>query len=363
MLLEMSGEESSAWLAIGDVHGDYHQFVTLLRQAEIIDSRENWSGGATHLVQTGDVLDRGPDSRMVMDLLMKLEKQAPNSGGRVHALIGNHEAMNLYGDLRYVSPGEYEAFQDERSVKARHKSYRKALKEATKREEEESDKPISEEIFRRKWEAEHPLGYFEHRRYLGPRGKYGKWIRSHNTIILINDTLFLHGGISPEYVTYSMGKINRTIRGELGDFSKLRKGMTIDPKGPLWYRGLGEEEENTLRTHVTNLLQRHKVRRIVISHVTTQGAIVPRFKGRVLMIDVGISKSYGGRLACLLIERNKVFAIHRGEKLEIPSDSGEGLLRYLKDAARLDPIPSPLEEIILALQERLTTRVSPTRRR
>ena len=91
-------------IAIGDVHGDYEQFVKLLRSAGLIDDNEDWAGGRTHLVQTGDVPDRGAATRKVMDLLMKLEKQANKAKGYVHALIGNHEAMNMYGDLRYVHP-------------------------------------------------------------------------------------------------------------------------------------------------------------------------------------------------------------------------------------------------------------------
>src|SRR5262245_33598569 len=96
-------------VAVGDVHGDFGAFVGVLRAAGVIDQKNKWTGGKTHLVQTGDVPDRGADSRKVMDLLMDLEKQAPKAGGRVHALIGNHEAMNLYGDLRYVVPGEFAA--------------------------------------------------------------------------------------------------------------------------------------------------------------------------------------------------------------------------------------------------------------
>ena len=97
-------------IAVGDVHGDYEQFTAVLASAGLIDGNGNWTGGKTHLVQTGDVVDRGPDSRAVMDLLMKLEKQAAAAGGAVHALIGNHEAMNVYGDLRYVSPGEFASY-------------------------------------------------------------------------------------------------------------------------------------------------------------------------------------------------------------------------------------------------------------
>ena len=96
-------------VAVGDVHGDYGGFVEVLRSAGVIDQKLRWTGGKTHLVQTGDVPDRGADSRKAMDLLMNLEKQAAKAGGQVHALIGNHEAMNLYGDLRYTVPGEFAA--------------------------------------------------------------------------------------------------------------------------------------------------------------------------------------------------------------------------------------------------------------
>src|SRR5688572_6124464 len=82
-------------VAIGDLEGDYEKFVDMLRTAELIDARNNWRGGRAHLVQLGDIPDRGPNSRQIMDLLMRLEPQARRAGGHVHALIGNHEAMNI----------------------------------------------------------------------------------------------------------------------------------------------------------------------------------------------------------------------------------------------------------------------------
>src|SRR5262245_59830317 len=166
-------------VAVGDIHGDYEQFLAVLRSAGLIDSKGAWSGGKTHLVQTGDVLDRGPDSRKVMDLLMKLEKEARRSGGWVHALIGNHEAMNVYGDLRYVSGGEFAAFQDRNSEKTREELF-VGYQEEIKASNPPDKVPAFDDAFRKKWESEHPLGYAEHRRDLGPTGKYGKWIRSHN---------------------------------------------------------------------------------------------------------------------------------------------------------------------------------------
>ena len=85
-------------VAIGDVHGAYEEFTGILRMAGLLDQRDRWSGGRAHLVQTGDVLDRGADSRKVIDLLRRLEREAAGAGGAVHALLGNHEFTRQVGD-------------------------------------------------------------------------------------------------------------------------------------------------------------------------------------------------------------------------------------------------------------------------
>ena len=341
-------------VALGDVHGDYEQFVAVLRSAKLIDLQASWSGGKTHLVQTGDVLDRGPDSRKVMDLLMKLEKEARQAGGWVHALIGNHEAMNVYGDLRYVSPEEFAAFRDVNSEKAREELY-KQHQQQIKKSSQPGRVPTFDEAFRKKWESEHPLGYAEHRWELGPNGKYGKWIRSHNAVIKIGDTLFLHGGIGPKYADWSVRQINERVREELEDFAKLEGGVVMDGEGPLWYRGLAQGDEMALEPHLKEVLKNHQIERMVIGHTPTEGAVLPRFGGKVFLIDVGLSRVFDSRprRACLSIENGKAYALHRGAKLVLPSDSDEGLLGYLKQAAALDPSPSSLEERIAELEARV----------
>jgi hypothetical protein len=56
-------------------------------------------------------------------------------------------------------------------------------------------------------------------------------------------------------------------------------------------------------------------------------------------------------MGCLEIQGDKAVALHRGQKLELPKDNGPDLLRYLKQAAALDPQPSPLKARIDALQK------------
>jgi hypothetical protein len=331
-----SGQDSFAGVArivaVGDVHGDFEQFVAVLRAAGVVDARRRWTGGRTHLVQTGDVLDRGPNSRKVLDLLMALEKSAARAGGRVHALLGNHEVMNMIGDLRYVSDGEYAAFRSIDSETLRDRAFDLLADPARK----------AEAAYRRAWDATHPLGWVEHRQAFGPNGTYGRWLRRQNAIVRINDMLFMHGGLSPALATLSLAEINARIRKELEDPERLEGGLAIDEQGPLWYRGLVELPEDDLRDHVDGLLTHHQVRHIVVGHTIRAPAIIPRLSGKVLPIDVGLSAVYGGPAAGLIVEGTRLFALHRGSKLPLDGD----VAAYLAQAAALDPPPSPLLKLI-----------------
>jgi len=249
-------------VAVGDVHGDYGQFVKVLRYVRVINKNGKWIGGKTHLVQTGDVFDRGPDSRKAMDLLIKLEKQAAKAGGAVHALIGNHEAMVLRGDWRYVHPGEWQAFG----------------------------------------------GKNKFRLAVSAKGKYGKWIRSHNAVIKINDVLFVHAGLTGRYGTMSLDEINKGVRQGL----QAGGGMGRDKAGPLWYRGLAKGNDEGVAKQVEPIFKMHEAKHIVIGH-SVAGRIVPKAGGKVILIDVGMSKAYGGPAACLLIEKGVYYGVYAGK--------------------------------------------------
>jgi len=337
-------------VAVGDLHGDYDRCIEVLRAARIIDRSGNWSGGRTHLVQTGDIHDRGPHARRILDLFMKLEKQAERAGGRVHVLIGNHEAMNLYGDLRYVPPEAYEAFRTPESEQVRQAFYEREIEELRTKAEAAGSSFAADQAFRAKWEQEHPPGFFEYRFAYGPNGEYGRWLRGRNAAVKIGATLFLHGGICPKYAGMPIRTINETVRRELGDFTLLEGGIVRDGEGPLWCRELARGDEAALAGHVDEVLRSLGASRIVIGHTPTQTAVLPRFQGKVVMIDVGMSAYYGGPPACLVIENDVPWTLHRGKKLRLPADSGQGLLRYLEAAAALDPPPSPIEKLIRELR-------------
>ena len=86
-------------IVVGDVHGQFEPFVKLLRYAGVVDEQLNWSAGHNRLVQMGDILDRGPASRKVDDLLDKIQKQAVAAEGEVVRLVGNHELEPLLSNF------------------------------------------------------------------------------------------------------------------------------------------------------------------------------------------------------------------------------------------------------------------------
>lgn len=308
-------------VAVGDVHGAYDRFVAILRAAGLIDKRDRWIGGRTHLVQTGDVLDRGPDSRKALDLLRRLQRDAARAKGRVHALIGNHEAMRMLGDWRYVSAQEYAAFRTSDSESLRERFYQVVLAESRK-QAEAAGRPFDEAALRSQLERETPLGLLEMRFAFAPAGEYGTWLREQPATARINGVAFVHGGLSPSVAAMGCAAINDTVRAELtADLEKTRAtplaSLSAREDGPLWYRGLAQEDEAAFEPQVTKILSDAGATAIVVGHTVTPGRVVARFGGRVVPIDTGMLDGTfypGGRPSALEIKDGVFTAIYEDRR-------------------------------------------------
>jgi hypothetical protein len=287
-------------VAVGDVHGAVDRFTAILQTAGLIDDKSKWSGGTAHLVQLGDIVDRGPDSRKALDLLKRLEAEAARAGGAVHALIGNHEAARMLGDLRATTPEEVAAFATSDSQDLRERFIR-----AAKAEEREA---LAKDT---------PLGLLEMRLAFGREGAYGEWLRRHNAFVKINGVLFVHGGLSPAVALLPCEVVNRTLRRELDDdLEKTRAAplasLLAREDGPLWYRGLAQVAD-TETAVIDDLFTKQRARAIVIGHtVTSNGRIRQRFGNRVFQIDTGMQPAYaqGGRASALEFVGDTVTAIY-----------------------------------------------------
>lgn len=284
-------------VAVGDVHGAFDRYLEILKTANVIDATGHWSGGATHFVQVGDMVDRGDDSRKVLDFARRLEKEAQSAGGRAHILLGNHEVARMLGDLRLTTAGEYAAFAvaDSDAVRQRY------LRSVTTKSDTERDQLLKET----------PLGWFEMRQAFGRDGDYGKWLRDLPVTVTIDGFVFVHGGISPTVAPMGCVAINAQVKRELtNDLDKTRQAplasLAARVDGPLWYRGLAQEPD-AFAPQLTDILAKMHARALVIAHtVSSTGRISTRFDGRVIQIDTGMQPAYvpNGRASALEITKS-----------------------------------------------------------
>jgi hypothetical protein len=312
-------------VAVGDIHGAYDRFVKILQAAQLVDNRQKWIGRSAVLVQTGDVVDRGPDGRRALDLLRRLEGEAERAGGRVLPLLGNHEVMGMAGDLRYVSAGEYDSFKNGGSEDLRNRVLTAVAARAESAARNAGDK-FDRDAFRTSFLAQTPLGQIERQVAFGADGEYGRWLRARDTVVKVNGVLFIHGGINPATAALGCEGINETVRSELKelpvDGARLATFLATREDGPLWYRGLAVENEATIAGDVTSMLERLQARAMVVGHsVTANGRITTRFGGRVVQIDTGMLGGTiypGGRASALEIHDGRFVAIYEDGREQLP---------------------------------------------
>lgn len=335
-------------VAIADLHGDYAQYLKAMQSAGLVDKSGKWNGGQTHLVQTGDIPDRGADSRKIIDHLVKLSKQAKKAGGYVHLLIGNHEAMNVVGDLRYVWPGEFAAFASKNSARLQDLQWQHQL------EWMQANTPdfagLDLEAYRSEWEKQVPLGWVEHRQAWSLSGPYGQYVQDNQVAIQVNDSLFLHGGISARYCKLSLQSLTEEVIAALQNYDRSTVTIVDDPLGPLWYRGLALEDESNdvfVQT-LDNILNRYGARRIVIGHTPTGGVVWPRFDQRVVANDTGIASYYGAHMGLLELTPAGATAIYGDTRIPLPT-ANSGRQDYLRAVIEADPNNAEMKERLARL--------------
>lgn len=330
-------------IAIGDIHGAYEAFVTALKNMEVIDDELNWAAGKKHFVSLGDMIDRGADSRKVMDLLIKLQEQAAKAGGKVHVVLGNHEVMNLKGDLRYVSKPEYLAFAKDESSDQRKAQYKKFL---------EVYRAKDSKKVRAQFEAAFPKGYFAYVDAFRADGHYGKWILSLPFVIQINDQLFAHGGLSESVANKSLQDINQELRDTINrylsswdkiqsrsktmfyppfkerfrlveklgrgvdnrQFTRTENSLLFSQMGPTWYRGNAVCHPYYESDKLGSILKSLEVTRLWVGHTPTYNLRpMSRLDDQLVVLDTGMLKAYyGGKPYVAKIQTNGEFKVYNG---------------------------------------------------
>jgi hypothetical protein len=291
-------------VAIGDLHGAYDAFVEILRDLEIVDGSLHWIAGKTHLVQMGDVMDRGPSARDILDLIRRLEKEAEKAGGAVHMLLGNHEEMNILG-LSFeaggnVTPAQFRAFLPD---------YIRVRKEAEFLKE--ADTPEKYDSLWEDYMERNPPARAAYTDYFNER--YGRWLADRPVILKINDIVFVHGGVSETLSALPCEAINSEYHEELTWYFRGEEFLwtrLYQANGPLWYRDLAVKDEATMRDEMDRILANLGARAIVVGHTPRRDAsfkrIITRFGRKLWMIDTGIWMKEGGLKSALVIEHGNM---------------------------------------------------------
>ncbi len=380
-------------VAIADIHGALEAFTAILREVGLVDADLRWSGGDTILVQTGDFTDRGPEVRACMDLLMRLQEEAPEHGGEVIVALGNHEAMNLIGFLRDTSPDDAAGFVDDASEERRDQAYDDWTRMRRRRAEAlDQPQPRFTPDMKRVWEEAHPLGYVERMEALGPDGHYGRWLRSLPVLVELDGILFMHAGLNPVYAGRSVDEMNELISSELRHFDEAKAEMvgaglitrhanlvdmiqaadeevvrlmaileetgersgaddqrlvsTLDwvlkyqswemltGEGLLWFRGLALWPEDEHDAEVRELLEAQGIEHIVVGHtVQLDRTIRTRFDGSVILADTGmLATRYNGRPSAVEIEDGRFTAVYVGETRQLYPPTDDDILEFLRTA-------------------------------
>lgn len=302
-------------VAVGDLHGNYDGFVKILQSTGLIDEELNWIGGNTHLVQLGDIMDRGAGAKKIFDLLMELEKQTETAGGYIHVLIGNHEEINIlglaFGFSGYVTVEQFVSFLPENYKKKMEKDICKKF-EKQKNNSASQESELQEALYKfwMRTMTESIPQEFYHENFMD---EYGKWILSKNVVIKINNIIFTHGGINKKYSEWKLVDINETLRRELSFLSRgvsINRTIAYQPDSPLWYRDFARGEENGLKEDLEYVLDNLNAEYMVIGHTVIDKANfseedLRHFDGKVWAIDTGISEAYWGELSALIIKDGK----------------------------------------------------------
>ena len=229
---------------LNDIHGHYDRFVEILIASGIIDEQLNWNFTDGHLILNGDIVDRGDKVTETLWFIYQLEKQARAAGGHVHFLLGNHELMIMQGETVYTS---------------------KKIK-----------------FFRNYFDWDYSK-LFSQSTFLG------EWLRTQNSMIKLNNYLFVHGGISYEFyqTRMSIREINMKVRKKLQN-EACECEMLFSKSGPFWYRGYiweGEGFKKITNTQLSEILDYYNASRIVVGHTIIE-QIQLLYDNRVIAISV-----------------------------------------------------------------------------
>lgn len=280
---EWKSKQAGKILVLSDPHANWECFSSILKEWKVVDKDYHWTFGKNQLVVIGDVFDRGKDVLPIYWLLYKLEKEAADAGGQLVFLLGNHEGMVLAGDLRYTK-SKYLHLADTLNI------------------------PYQE-----LWNQQTELG---------------RWLGTRNTMQLIGDNLFVHAGLSLNFLdkNKSIPEVNKIMSEGLFLSKQERKEASGDiafmyaTYGPIWYRGMVHSADRYHPLYPEDLpkiFDKYKAKRLFVGH-TIFDDITTFYKYQVVAVNVDNKENMEKKRGRgVLVEDNKMYVVFDSGKKEL----------------------------------------------
>lgn len=322
-------------IVLGDVHGDWEMLMKSLKVAKLIPPTFNewnpeekalWIGKDTVVVQVGDQIDRCRYNGVSCDLpeatkfdensdwkilqyFTALHKEAEKTGGAVYSLMGNHELMNVMGDMRYVSYQGIKGFGDE-SIKNDDERFKD--------------------------------GDSKRKQLFAPGNKISNFLAcTRQMSLIIGSNLFVHAGIIPKIARkYSVENLNQLMSLYL--WKKITKTKYNDifksaNVSPLWTRVFGkmginkyssnsrtENIEKKCETYLKPLREIYKVDKLYIGHTPLmEHGIGSICNDKVWLTDYGASKGFDKFDTSMKSDSEERSSYRQAQVLEILKDGDE----------------------------------------
>ncbi len=294
-------EMPSKFIAISDIEGNFTGFYSFLVANKVIDEDANWIFGNGHLVLNGDFVDRGNQVTQVLWLIYHLENQASKQGGKVHYILGNHEIMNMYGDVSY---NDFKYIEVAKRI-SKQTDWDKAL-----------------------------------RRLYAEESVLGKWLRSKNIIEKIGNNIFVHGGLNAYHLKgkYAISELNAISKRYYGVppteesvKNERDRNLISSINSPFWDRRLnfewkykivfklnGIDAKATTQSELDSILKFYDASKIIIGHSVVDD-ISTGYNNKVIKIDLKHGDEMSsGKTKGLFIENNVYYIIDdRNTKTEL----------------------------------------------
>jgi hypothetical protein len=250
-------------VALGDLHGDLAKTRRALSLAGAIDEDDHWIGGGLIVVQTGDMVDRGPYDREIIDLFERLSPEAESAGGAVRLVLGNHEYRNAIGLMSFVPLRGFWAFFDY------------------------WDDYVDDPSLGGYPDYERPRrGAFR------PGGPYAELLARRDIVLNLDGTVYVHGSFLPPHAEYGIARMNDEMRAWLLGEAEAPPSIAILTGSPFYSRQFGYAVDDADCATARESLFAVGASRMVIGHSIQSAGINSVCGGRVYRIDTGMSAYY-----------------------------------------------------------------------